>query len=666
MLLRRLIICSFGVALIASADDKPPRDLFSMELDELLSLEVTTSRKMSDKLYESTASISVITADDIRLFGWRNLPDILNSLAGFNVYSDRVYDFVVARGAAQRNDPNSRILLLLNGHSMIENFGYFNGQLATVDVSHIDRIEVVRGPGSAIYGTNAMYAVINVITKNQTTQVGVDFGSFNDQKIQGSGYWNWDDWQFNGSFSYSTGEEEDLFFDEYTDPIYNTGGYTSGAANREQLTNGLLTAQYGDLKFQVYHNQRRKYVPTGIYGGRIDQSDTFFQDTNQHFDASYRYAFNQYLTVRTRLYYDRYQFDGRYLFLQDPNEQSGPNYPSEYNRVKSSYQGFEILIENEWGPHTRTIYGIEYRKYNSFDFVVFSENDPLVQLNIHDNINPDEVVRSGFFTHEVRFLPEFKLDFGLHFDDYKSVGRYYSIRAASSYDLLEHGLIKFQFSEAFRAPNSWELNGGFFLNGNSFLKAETIQKYELGYQYSLSSKWLISSSLFKYDTDMTIRTDQFNSFTNVEGISGKGLELEVNYWSSDWRVFSSLSLAKAKTNDGQVRTFYAPEEQVKLGVARRLIDDLHFSAELLYMGDRKTPYTVQPYLPSVTILNTKLGDWYWGDWRVSMSVRNLLNKDYQHPSFPADLTSNYLNQNFPVYDIPAEGRHLYLSFIWEP
>lgn len=665
-LFRRLFICLCFISLSVSGDDKPPRDLFTMELEELLSLKVTTSRKMTDNFYESTASISVITEDDIRLFGWRNLSDILNSLAGFSVYSDRVYDFVIARGAAQPNDPNSRVLLLLNGHSMIENFGYFNGQLASVDVSHIDRIEVVRGPGSAIYGTNAMYAVINVITKKQITQVGVNLGSFNDRKLQSSGYWNWDDWQFDGFVSLSTGDEEELFFDEYTDPIYNTGGYTSGHSNREQLSNSLISAQYGDLKLQLYHNKRRKYVPTGIYGGRIDQSNTFFQDTNQHFDVSYRYAFNQYLTIKSRLYYDRYQFDGRYVYLQDPNEINGPDYPSEYNRIKSSYQGFEVLIENEWGPNTRTLYGIEYRKYNSFDFIIHSENDPQEQLNIHDNINPDEVVRSGFFTHEVRFLPEFKLDFGLHFDDYKSVGRYYSIRAASSYEFENNGLIKFQFSEAFRAPNSWELNGGFFLNGNPFLKPETIQKYEVGYHFSFRSGWFIKSSIFKYDTDLTIRTDQFSSFTNVEGIKGKGFEIESDYWSQSWRVYSSLSIAKVKSNQTLTRTSYAPEEQFKLGVARKFKDEWHISAEILHMGDRKTPYPGVSYLPSVTLVNAKVGDWYWGDWRVGVSVRNLLDENYEHPSFPADLTANYLNQNFPVYDIPAEGRHIYLSLVWEP
>ena len=111
--------------------------------------------------------MTVITAQDIRAYGWRTLGDLLRSAPGFYVTYPRSYGFVGVRGFGRPGDFGGRILLLLNGHRMndplYDTAAVMNDFILDMDL--IDRVEIVRGPGSALYGNNAFFAVVNVITK---------------------------------------------------------------------------------------------------------------------------------------------------------------------------------------------------------------------------------------------------------------------------------------------------------------------------------------------------------------------------------------------------------------------------------------------------------------------------------------------------------------------
>ncbi|MBL3529564.1 MAG: TonB-dependent receptor plug domain-containing protein [gamma proteobacterium endosymbiont of Lamellibrachia anaximandri] len=108
-----------------------------------------------------------MTADEIQRYGHRTLMDVLNTLPGFQIAYDRSYTYIGARGFGVPSDFNTRILVLMDGHRINENI--YNGVLAdrgfVMDIDLIDRVEVVRGPASSLYGSNAFFGVINVITK---------------------------------------------------------------------------------------------------------------------------------------------------------------------------------------------------------------------------------------------------------------------------------------------------------------------------------------------------------------------------------------------------------------------------------------------------------------------------------------------------------------------
>ncbi len=123
--------------------------------------------KFEQKVTEAPSFVSLITADEIAKYGYRTMAEILQSVTGFFVTYDRNYHYLGIRGFNRPGDFNSRLLLLVDGHRLNDNI-YDQAGLGTeslIDVDLIERVEVIRGPSSSLYGTNAFLGVINVITK---------------------------------------------------------------------------------------------------------------------------------------------------------------------------------------------------------------------------------------------------------------------------------------------------------------------------------------------------------------------------------------------------------------------------------------------------------------------------------------------------------------------
>lgn len=154
-------------------------DLTELALEDLLQVEISTASKFTQNLRNAPSAAQVITAEDIQRHGWRTLAEALNSLHGFYGVNDRAYAFVGTRGFLVPGDYNTRFLLLLNGQRLNDNiYEQANfGQEFPLDLALVERIEYVPGPGSAIYGSNAFFGVINVIARQAAGHTGWHAGA---------------------------------------------------------------------------------------------------------------------------------------------------------------------------------------------------------------------------------------------------------------------------------------------------------------------------------------------------------------------------------------------------------------------------------------------------------------------------------------------------------
>ena len=186
-----------GFSSLARAQDpapspQPPSELSNLTLEQLAELPIDSvygASSYNQKVTEAPSSITIVTSNQIQRYGYRTLADILRSVRGFYVTNDRNYSFLGVRGFSRPGDYNARVLLLVDGHRLNDNIfgGALIGTEFPLDVELIERVEIIRGPSSSLYGTSAFFAVINVITKPRRRRRTAwkrtgSFGSFDTRK----------------------------------------------------------------------------------------------------------------------------------------------------------------------------------------------------------------------------------------------------------------------------------------------------------------------------------------------------------------------------------------------------------------------------------------------------------------------------------------------------
>ena len=237
---------------------------------------------------EAPSSVTIVTAAEIARHGYRTLADILRSVRGFYVSNDRNYSYVGVRGFARPGDYNTRVLLLVNGHRVNDNV-YDQAAIGAdfgIDVAMFDRVEVIRGPASSLYGTNAVFAVINVITRSGASlngvSVDVDAGSLGTGMARVSGgkrFANGVDLALSGTLERSDGETR-LFFPAFDQPETNDGVADDLDSERIGDVYGRLTA--GNFALTAAFGRRRKDVPTASFGTIFNEQVTPERTTDRH------------------------------------------------------------------------------------------------------------------------------------------------------------------------------------------------------------------------------------------------------------------------------------------------------------------------------------------------------------------------------------------------
>ena len=327
----------------------------NISLDSLLNIKISSASKYLETSKEAPSSVSIITADDIERYGYRNFQEILNSVRGFYLSYDRNYDYLGVRGFGRPTDYNDRIHMTINGHTVND---YYYGQAPVgtdlvLPISSIERVEIIRGPGLVMYGNNAMFAVINIVTKagtvNDQADVNIKAGSDGKKEVS-CNYGNdvSEDLNYFISGMISDTKGRDIYYKEYDSPSTNNGIAKNLDWDRSRGILSNLT--YKNLTVQAHYGYREKGVPTASYGMIFNDSRAKTVDEMGFVEAKYLEELSPDKSITLRTYFDHYAYKGIYPYAS-PVE--------DYNN--NNWLGTELLYQWDITTSNRFVSGAEFK-----------------------------------------------------------------------------------------------------------------------------------------------------------------------------------------------------------------------------------------------------------------------------------------------------------------
>jgi outer membrane receptor for ferrienterochelin and colicins len=629
---------------------------------------VYSASKYEQKVTKAPASISIVTGDEIKKYGYRSFSQILSSLRGFYSTSDRIYGFAGARGFGLPSDYNSRLLLLIDGHryndSMFDAFDTSEG--FPVDLDIIERIEVVRGPSSSLYGTSAVFGVINVITKRGRDQHGANFkfsyGSNDTHKTSvsaGNRFKNGLEAFVTGTFYDSQGYNK-LFYKEFDDPVHNNGLSIGNDGERDRKL--MLKASFGDFSFQGLHLNRNKDVPTASLGALFNSPTLTAHDQATFFELKYDHTFENQLNLQSRISYNNYRFKG--TILLDPALNPNPSIvPSAFTSrdtslVNSDWWRFEVEARKlMWNDHHITVGGQYQDNFHQFQTFFNSESTFL-------NKPVSTFQWALFIQDDYSITDTLSLNAGVRFDYYSIFGSTINPRAGLIFNPWQSTTFKLLYGQAFRAPNQAELNNDIGrITSNPNLQPEKLDTLEFIIEHYFTQQLRAEFNVFHTNLTDNITTapnsNGFVQYQNIGDVESIGVETQIeNTWGNGFQGRFSYSWQETVNEKTGERLSNSPEHMIKLNLIAPLWQDKVFLGfETQFMSSRKVPPKfdgapvgkVNDYVISNLTVFTR--NWVKG-LELSAGLYNLFNQRYFDPA-SADHFQNGIQQDRLTFRVKA-------------
>jgi len=568
-----------GAAAEVAAEDAGAKtaDLTDLTLEQLMEIRiptVTAASKREQKATEAPSSVTVIGSDDIKRYGYRTLADVLRSVQGLYVSYDRNYAFLGTRGV-NLGDFNSRILLLVDGHRVNNDLtdGAFIDTAFILDIDLIDRIEIIRGPGSVLYGNNAFFGVINVITRDGSgvngAEMSGEYGTFDTYKgrfTYGKSFTNGAHLVLSGTLYDSAGPGR-LFYDEFNTTNQNNGIARDLDDDSSQSVFGSL--KYRDFTVQAAFVNREKGNPTAQYLTTFNDPRLRTIDKRAYVNLKYEHSFPEVIDVKARVYYDRNDFEigypvGATLFKEDD---------------EGEWWGAELqLTRRLWERHVVTA-GAEYRD----DFRQRQRVFEAGTTNVFTDVGRDQRNFGLYAEGDFGVLTNLHLNAGVRYDHIGDVDSV-NPRVAAIYSPFEKSTFKAIYGTAFRAPNFLELN----LSGGQQIDPEKITSYELVYEQGIGRNLRSSVSGFYNRMDDLIVFEN-GGFTNFNA-EAKGVELALEgIWTNGITGRASYTFQDAENRTSSSGLPDSPQHMAKFNVSVPLVREKIFAGlEFQYLSKRRT------------------------------------------------------------------------------
>ena len=651
----RLFCAALLFAPLGRPDDPPAPDLNSLTLEQLMQVRVEGAALHPQTLEDAPASVTVITAEDIRKYGYRTLGEALAAVRGFYVTNDRTYETVGVRGFSLLGDYSSHVLVMVNGHNMADNiFDYmlFYGNDFPIDMNLIKQIEIIRGPSSALYGSNAIFATINIITKSPAEAGPLTFttdtGSFGEKKGQITATASIGSARvlFSGSVYNNTGESP-LFIPQLDTPQTNYGNAIDMNGERGyHFFSSLVWRNWAVTAAFAGHDQIQpvSWGPT-LFNDRGTQNN----DKRNFVDAIYEREIAGG-ALRWRTYYDAYYYVGRFDYplgdgaVEDNRERDLGDWAGTQltYRLRPSFAG-DITL------------GVEGR----IDIRALLSNYDVSPAPVQ-YLSADHRDRSlaFIFQDEKKLSQRWKLDLGLRVD--KSAYRSDSAapRAALIYQRSEW-TYKLLYGRGFRNPSAFQLfySDGFAVTANPKARPETADTVEFDVERKLGKRVNLLASAYGYRLhDYLLAVDLPDGliqYQNTPRIQAEGIELEINGHPFTWfETTASYAVQKSRDYHADGVLENSPDYLGKLRFAIPLGRRFDISSGVQYESTRRTlagAWVTPVYLADFTLTSKHLLPKL--DMRVGL--RNAFNRKYADP----------VSLDPIVGSVPQLGRSFFVELI---
>ncbi|MDD2760190.1 MAG: TonB-dependent receptor [Methylomonas sp.] len=630
-----LAILLLVLCLPVNADEALPQFEATTDEQALLFNElpsVFSASRHEQPITKAPASVDIISAEKIKRYGWRTVAAMLGSLPGFVNTYDRAYNHIGVRGFAPPGDYNTRVLVLIDGHRVNESLQDYAGlgRDFLLDVENIERVEVVRGPSSSLYGSSALFGVVNIITQRGRDLQGVrlagemaSYDSHVGQVSAGKKFANGMEGLLSASHYHSDGHEELIF----------PGIGTTRGLDGEQVERLFGKMAWGDFTLSGGWMGRQKYLPTGTTGTAFGDADTHYRDRRAYADLNYRHNFTGDWELTGRLFWDSYEFDDVL-----PYRLSATQRVVNRDMWQGQWLGGEFLLSHSFFDSHRLTLGSEFRR----NFLQVMANNDVDPYFVYADNRQTSSIAGVYLQDEWTILQNLNLHIGARWDHYDSFGDTFNPRLGLIYEPITGTTLKLLYGTAFRAPNAFEsvytcCQGSTPWIGNSALKPEQIETYEIVWEQRLNDYAdLRISPYYNRLSDLinlTLSDQGVRQFQNRGNAEAHGLETQLKGRYEGFE--GSLSHTYQQSRIGGVDSpANAPQHMIKLNLSAPLWQEKLFAGlEVQYISKRATNagaetagYTVS----NITLLSRR---WIPG-LELSGGLYNLFNQRYADPASP--------------------------------
>lgn len=420
----------------------------------LTGVTVSAASRREERLEDAPASVSIIGSQELRGMQYPTIAEALRGVRGFYLTNDLTYTFLGVRGFSRTFDYGNKVLILQDGAPLNDNLLYqsFSGFEGRTDLGDVERIEVIRGPGSVLYGTGAFFGVVNLVTRNRKTpdqgeislsavEYGVGRGRASAHVNLGpdAGFW--------ASVGGGVAEGRDHEFQEYrAEPSRGV------VRDRDRFSMGTLNGRlwYKAFTVQWFYHHRDKLAPTATYTTLFGE-ELRFRDTRGLVEVRFEPKLSGQVQLLSRAHVNHYQYQA-----DQPYAPADGGIAREH--FTGNWAGLEQRVVLSPSRNVRLTAGGEYQSH--FTVALQGSNDGGPYLDTTDRRRPESIVGpfhvlAGYGLADLSWSM-LSLSAGVRADSYSTFGVSVNPRLAVIGKLSGADTLKLMGGRAFRAPSAYE------------------------------------------------------------------------------------------------------------------------------------------------------------------------------------------------------------------